>query len=174
MMSQLKKALIACGLLLLTGCASYSGHGLRPGEATVAEVVAVMGEPALRWRDADGSEQLAFPRGPAGIHTYMAFFAPDGRLRRMENVLEERHFARIRPGEDDQASILRLLGPSNPTWTTYYAARDELVWEWLFCNEWSRLARFDVLFDATSGRVRTTYQRPELRGRDSVEPFCSR
>jgi len=174
MVAQLKNALILCGLLLLTGCASYGGHGLRPGESTIAEVVGVMGEPVMRWRDADGSEQLAYPRGPAGIHTFMAFFAPDGRLLRLENVLEERHFARIRPGEDDQAAILRLLGPSNPVWTTYYAARDELVWEWRFCNDWSRLARFDVLFDATSGRVRSAYQRPELRGRDGVEPFCSR
>ena len=174
MVLRLKKALILLSLLLTAACASYDGRGLRPGAASVAEVVAVMGEPAMRWRDADGSEQLAFPRGPSGIHTFMAFFAPDGRLLRLVNVLEEGYFRQILPGQHDQAAILRLLGPSNPAWTAYFEWRDELVWEWLFCAEGNRLARFDVLFDGTSGRVRTTYQRPELRGWDGAEPMCSR
>ena len=30
-----------------------------------------MGAPAMRWREADGGERLAYPRGPAGFHTYM-------------------------------------------------------------------------------------------------------
>ena len=56
---------------LMTACASYNGRGLLAGVATVRDVMAVMGEPALRWQDADGSQQLAYPRGPAGYHTYM-------------------------------------------------------------------------------------------------------
>ncbi len=174
MISWLQKCLILLVPLLTTACASYDGRGLQPGVATIAEVVGQMGAPAMRWRDSDGSEQLAFPRGPAGTHTYMAFFAPDGRLLRIENVLESHHFGQIVAGRDDQAAILRLLGPPNPAWTAYFEARDELVWEWLFCDDWSKLARFDVLFDETSGLVRTTYQRPDLRGPDSSAPSCGR
>lgn len=162
-----------CLLGLLAGCAGYSGYGLRPGEATVEQVVAVMGQPALRWQDADGSIQFAYPRGPQGVHTYMAHFGADGRLRLLENVLDMKHFARIVPGQDRVETILRLLGPPNPAWSVYFKARDELVWEWRFCDDWSRLARFDVLFDATSGVVRTSYQRPDLQGPNSVAPFCS-
>jgi len=172
-LAQLRKVIFLLPLLLGAGCASNDGYGLRPGVSTVSEVVGLMGEPALRWRDADGSEQLAYPRGPYGVHTFMAFFAPDGRLTRFDNVLETRYFARILPGQHDRAAVLRLLGPSNPEMTVYFEARNELVWEWLFCNEWSRLAWFDVSFDATSGLVRNTSQRPELRGRDGVEPVCS-
>ncbi|MCL2525169.1 MAG: hypothetical protein FWF20_09790 [Betaproteobacteria bacterium] len=161
-------------LLLLAGCAGYGGHGLQPGVATVEEVVDVMGEPALHWQDADGSRQLAYPRGPSGPHTYMAWLGPDGRLIRIENVLQMRYFARITPGQDDQQAILRLLGPPNPAWTMYFAARDELAWEWRFCDDWSRLARFDVLFDATSGRVRSTMQRPEPSGGRGGPPWCGR
>lgn len=140
--------------------------------ADEADVLARMGEPALRWRDADGSQQLAFPRGPAGVHTYMVFLAPDGRLMRIENVLDMRHFALLQPERHTQADVLRLFGPPFPGWTAYFKARDELVWEWRFCDDWNRLARFDVLFDGTSGRVRTAYQRPDLHGPDNVAPYC--
>jgi hypothetical protein len=149
-------ALLLAAALVFAGCASYGGRGLQPGVDGVAEVVAVMGEPALRWRDPDGSEQLAFPRGPAGVHTFMAHFGPDGRLQRIVNVLDTAQFARLQPGRDDQASVLRLFGPPVPQWTVYYEARDELVWEWRYCDSWREAARFDVLFDGTKKTVRST------------------
>lgn len=160
--------------LTLSGCAGYAGSRLQAGVSSRGEVVAEMGEPAMRWRDADGGEQLAYPRGPSGPHTYMATIAPDGRLQKIENVLTMKHFARIVAGKSDQAAVLRILGPSMPQWSAYYKARDELVWEWLFCDDYGYLARFDVLFDATSGIVRSTMQRPDLRGVDGVAPSCGR
>jgi hypothetical protein len=93
-------------------------------------------------------------------------------LDRIENVLEMGHFARIRSGRSDQPEVLRLLGPPTPHWTAYFKARDELVWEWRFCDSWNQLAFFDVLFDATTGIVRTTYQRPDYSGPDGVAPGC--
>lgn len=174
MIASLQKIFILLSVLMVGACATYDGRGLQPGVATIDDVVRQMGEPAMRWRDADGGLQLAFPRGPSGVHTYMAFFAPDGRLSRFDNVLQTRYFAQIVPGRHDRADILRLLGPPNPAWTAYFAARDELVWEWQFCDDWSRLARFDVLFDASSGLVRTSYQRRDLRGPDGIAPFCGR
>ena len=165
-------ALVA-GALVLSSCAGYSGSNLKPGVSTLSEVVASMGEPAMRWKDADGREQLAYPRGPAGTQTFMAFVGADGRLERIEGVLGMAHFARIEPGKSDQAAVLRLLGPSQPQWTQYFKARDELVWEWRFCDSWNQQALFDVLFDATTGIVRTSYQRSDLRGPDGVAPGCS-
>jgi hypothetical protein len=159
-------------VFLLSACAAYSGHGLQPGVATVSDVTATMGTPAMRWRDADGSEQLAYPRGPAGPHTFMVFIAPDGRLQRIEQVLNMEHFARIEPGRSDREAVLRLLGPPVPQWTEYFRARNELVWEWQFCDSWNQLARFDVLFDASTGIVRTSYQRQALMGWNGVAPFC--
>lgn len=158
--------------LALSGCAGYAGSRLQAGASSLSAVVVEMGEPAMRWRDADGSEQLAYPRGPQGPHTYMAHIGPDGRLQKIENVLTMKHFARIVAGKSDQAAVLRVLGPSVPQWSAYYQARDELVWEWLFCDDYGYLARFDVLFDATSGLVRSTMQRPDLRGVDGVAPSC--
>lgn len=155
-------SLIVLVLSVLSGCASYSGYGLNPGESTEQQVIETMGEPAMRWQDPDGRQQLAYPRGPEGMQTFMAHIRPDGRLERIEPVLDTRHFALIRNGQSDQAEVLRLLGPPEPRWTEYFKARDELVWEWRFCNDWNEVAKFDVLFDATTGIVRTTYQRTDL------------
>ncbi|MFA5170837.1 MAG: outer membrane protein assembly factor BamE [Sulfuriferula sp.] len=142
-------------VLLLSACASYSGRGLEPGTAGYDDVIRVMGQPAMRWQNADGSSQLAYPRGPMGVQTFMAVIAADGKLKSLKNVLDAKHFAQIQPGmTKDQ--VLRILGPSEPSWTTYYARRDELVWEWRYCNELRQLSRFDVLFDGSKGIVRSS------------------
>ena len=147
---------------LLSACAGYSGRGLQPGTADLQDVLATMGTPALQWHDDDGRRQLAYPRGPEGTQTFMAHIGADGKLEKIEGVLDPQHFARIENGKSDQATVLRLLGPSQPQWTAYFKARDELVWEWRFCDSWNQVARFDVLFDASTGIVRSTYQRPDI------------
>jgi hypothetical protein len=142
-------------VVLLAACATYGGRGLVPGGAELADVVRVMGEPAMRWQALDGSVQLAYPRGPAGVHTFMAHIGPDGKLLRIENVLEARGFNQIRPGLNE-AQVLQILGPPYPGWTSYFKARDERVWEWRYCDDMFNAARFSVLFDATARTVRTT------------------
>ena len=141
-------------LSLLAGCASYNGRGLQPGTASLDDVMRVMGQPAMRWQYPDGTMQLAYPRGPMGVHTFMAMFGSDGKLNSIANVLEPKTFARVQQGMTKE-QVLRMLGPSEPSWTVYYARRDELAWEWRYCNEWQQPARFDALFDASTGRVRS-------------------
>ncbi len=151
---------------LISSCASYSGYGLKPGVASVDDVVRVMGQPAMRWQNPDNSSQLAYPRAPAGLHTYMVFIARDGKLQRIENVLDTRVLAQVRPGMTKE-EVLRTLGP--PGWTADYPRRGELEWEWRFCNDWNEAARFDVLFDNTKGTVRSTMTPPGDR-----LGFCTR
>ena len=150
--------------LLLAACASYSGSGLTPGEARLDEVQALMGQPALRWQDADGSVQLAYPRGPAGLETFMVRLGPDGRLQSIANVLDEQTFSHIRPGMTKD-EVLRLIGPPEHSRSVYFKARDELAWEWRFNEFYASPARFVVLFDATAGRVRSTLILPEYHER---------
>lgn len=141
--------------LLLGACSAYLGYELKPGEDRLENVLHVLGQPAMRWQNADGSEQLAFSRGPMGYHTYMVTIGSDGKLRQIENVLDEKNFARIQPGMGKD-EVLRILGPSYPNWTVYFERRDELVWEWRYCDAWNEAARFDVLFDNSKGTVRST------------------
>lgn len=158
----MKSVLVVLIAVLLGACAAYSGSGLRPGEAQLDDVLRTMGQPAMRWQDPDGSLQLAYPRGPLGFHTYMAYIGSDGKLRRIENVMDPKAFARIRAGmTKDQ--VLRILGPSEPSWMTYFKARDELVWEWRYCDEWNEAARFNVLFDGSKGIVRSAMSQTEAQ-----------
>jgi hypothetical protein len=57
----IQKISVLIFVLTMTACASYGGRGLQPGVANVSDVITSMGEPAMRWRDADGSQQLAYP-----------------------------------------------------------------------------------------------------------------
>ena len=161
---------------LLGGCASYDGRGLQPGVSRLDDIQRIMGEPALRWREADGGERLAYPRGPAGFHTFMLLLDKNGLLVSQDNVLQPKHFARLREGMT-QDQVLRIIGPPYAPWTVYFEARNELVWEWRYCDDWSEPARFNVLFDQSQGTLRTTMSRPESTAlpfpRDRRE-WCSR
>lgn len=144
---------VVLAALLCAACAG--GDHLRPGVSSIEDLHLAMGEPALRWQDADGSLRYAYPRGPAGFTTIMVKIDAGGTVRAVENVLDEAHFAAIAPGMEKE-QVLRLLGPPQPHWTVYFAARDELAWEWRYCDAWNAAARFAVLFDATRGTVRST------------------
>jgi hypothetical protein len=158
----MKRWIIMISALLLGACASYGGRGLKPGQDSLDDVVRVMGQPAMRWQNADNSMQLAYRRGPMGLHTYMVYIGPDGKLQKIENVMNQKTFSRIQPGmTKDQ--VLRILGPSTPGWTAYFKARDELVWEWRYCDAWNTPARFDVLFDNTNATVRSTMSQTEAQ-----------
>jgi len=138
--------------LLLSACASYSGTGLKPGESRLQDVLRVMGNPAMEWHEPDGSGQLAYPRG---IHTFMVHIGPDGKMLNIENIMDTKTFSRVRPGMT-QSQVLRILGPSDSSRTAYFKARDELAWEWQYCDEWNEPARFIVLFDGSKEIVRST------------------
>ena len=163
---------ILCATMLLAACASYNGSGLRPGEARLDDVQGLMGPPAMRWQEPDGSVQLAYPRGPAGYHTFMVKLGPDGLLQSIANVLEENSFVRIRAGMSKD-EVLHVLGPPDYSRSVYFKARDELVWDWRFCRIYANSGRFLVLFDGASGAVRSTMALAESGRRMSGEP-CGR
>lgn len=159
--------------LLTAGCASYSGSGLRPSVARLEDVQAVMGTPAMRWQDADGSVQLAYPRGPLGRQTFMVKLGPDGRLESVVNALDSGNLGRIRSGMTKD-EVLRVVGPPDYSRTVYFEARDELAWDWRVCSDYGLSARFNVLFDNSSGTVRSTMTQPEYFGRLMLTQSCGR
>ncbi len=94
----MKKLTAISSVALLAGCASYDGRGLIVGQSSLDEVTQVMGPPAMQWTEANGLKQLAYPRGPAGVHTYMVRVGADGKLLGIENVMDIRTFAAVREG----------------------------------------------------------------------------
>ena len=120
-----------------------------------------MGEPAKICALAEGAENWIYPRGPAGLHTFNVRVDREGRLRGIENVLEDSGFARVRAGVTTREDVLCLFGP--PIETIRYPARRETVWDYRFRDAWGYVARFHVLFDdagVVTGTLRIREERP--------------
>lgn len=157
-------------LLLPLFLAACGGQPLRPGEASRDQVIATWGTPTARFPEADGGERLLYATAPLGFVTRVLVFAPDGKLRSLHNALVEEEFAKVKAGEDGKAEILHRFGP--PTWVQFFEWRNELVWEWRYCDVWAMPARFNVLFDGTTGIVRSTLTVREDTWR--LPSYCSR
>lgn len=145
----------AAGVVLLAGCAAYSGYGLKPGVAKADEVRRTMGAPERICEGADGGQIWIYPRGPAGYATFNARLDRNGVLLGIENVLDERGFARVQAGKSTKQDILCLFG--SPYYETYFKSRRELVWDYRFKDAWGYPARFHVLFN-DAGIVTSTMQ----------------
>jgi outer membrane protein assembly factor BamE (lipoprotein component of BamABCDE complex) len=129
----------------LSGCAGYGVSSLEPGKTTETEVRRIMGDPALRIAASDGSTQLAYPTGPMGTKTFMAHVAADGRLTRIEQVLDEEHFARIATGRSTQEDVRRIIGP--PFNVGRFPRQNYVAWDYRFKDAWGYRAELTVLFD---------------------------
>ena len=146
-----KTWLLLATIALISGCAGYSGSGLKPGIATITDVESSMGQPALAWKNTQGQVvQLAYPRGPAGYVTFMAFFSDAGKLDKIEQVLDERHFALIKTGATKE-EVLRIIGPYRDT--NVFSARDELDWNYGYCSQNLQRMAYSVMFDTKTGLV---------------------
>lgn len=104
----MKKMLL---VLLVSGCASFEGRGLVPGQSSVADVEAVMGLAADKRPAAGGETVYYFPRLPWGYATYAARIAPDGRLIALEQRLTAENITRLKPGATRADEVRDLLGP---------------------------------------------------------------
>lgn len=165
------RGLAILAALLVSACAGYGGSDLKPGASTLPDVIASMGRPAMTWKNPDGSEQLAYPRGPEGTQTFMVYLGPDGKLQRVEQVLDGSQFFRIRAGMSKD-EVLRVLGPPGAPYTQYFSMRNELAWSWLYCSSYNAQEFFDVMFDDATGIVRSTGRHPNLVGPGGIQPSC--
>lgn len=107
---------LLCGAVVfavLAGCASYDGRGLVAGKSTGAEVEGLMGKPAERTSNADGSSTWYYPRGPYGRHTYAATVGADGVMRGIEQRLTPENVKKLVRGETTAKQARELFGPPN-------------------------------------------------------------
>ena len=149
--------------MLAAGCVSYGGYGIEPGADGEAKVRASMGEPAAKFRNADGTSDWAYPRGPLGYDTFMVHFTGAGTVRSIEKVLDPMHFARVTPGMDAKA-VQRVVG--TPGRVEDFPRTGELVWDYRFMDSWGYSSYFSVVFD-THRRVRQAFTwREQLDQRD--------
>ena len=118
--------------LLLAGCASFDGRGLVPGASTTADVEAQMGAPAETLSLPGGDLVWFYPRQPFGLRTYAATFAPDGRLRSLDQRLTVENVDKLLPGTATKQDARALLGP--PWKTSHLALSNRDTWDYRMYN----------------------------------------
>src|SRR5229473_3041535 len=136
---------------LSAGCANFSA--ISPGDSAHS-VEARVGPPAAVWKNADGSEVWEYPQG---VQTFMITMDADHSVMEMHQVLSEEYFSKVHAGMS-RDEVRRLLGRPKEIW--YFSRRDEEVWVWRYLEVNYRF--FNVLFDHTSGMVRTTLRLDEV------------
>jgi hypothetical protein len=162
------RAMPAFLLLFLASCAtgSYEGSGLSPGSSGIDEVRRTMGPPALELANPDGSKQLAYPKGYYSNRTFMVRVGPDGLLQGVEQVLDEDHIYRIRPGQT-RDDVLRNIGP--PLETMEFARLQQVAWDYRYQDAWGYVAILSVMFDPRGivvGKVTRRIDRGDNKGKD--------
>jgi hypothetical protein len=140
-------AAIGLLLLLLDGCASYDGRGLRVGQSTPQDVEALMGRPAERLKAADGDTIWFYSHQPFGRQMYAVRIAPQGVVRSVEQVLTEQNVATLVQGVTTRSQVRELFGPPFETsnfhrqgreawtYTLYNASRQEFYLHLQFSND---------------------------------------
>ena len=119
------KVIIALALLL-AGCASY--RDLAPGQATVADVEAILGRAAEQHARSDGETWLYYPKQPFGRKMLVARVAPDGKLIAVEQRLSEEYIAKLIPNHSRKEDVRDLFGPPYESLTFPRMQRE--TWSW--------------------------------------------
>ncbi|MGQ2980355.1 MAG: hypothetical protein ACT6Q9_11750 [Polaromonas sp.] len=107
-MTLLKTLFLACAALWLTGCSVFPITSVKPGMSR-EEVVATMGPPTAAVPLQQGM-RLQYSGQPGGQYAFMVDLDAAGRVASVRQVLTEKDFERIVPGQWTEADVLREFG----------------------------------------------------------------
>lgn len=155
------RAIAAAIVLLAVGCAGYGGRGLEPG-ASADHVRGVMGAPQRVWDDPGGGSSWEYARGPAGQQTFMVRLDASGRLLKIDQVLQDEFFAKIRQGMS-RADVERTLG--RPYRKDRFPVKKEDVWTWRYLEYNFRNMCFYAHFEIDGPLLYAS------KGEENVPPF---
>ncbi|MDP2881674.1 MAG: hypothetical protein Q8N89_08855 [Azonexus sp.] len=141
----------------LPGCDYVNMQEMKPGITTQAEVRTRMGDPGfVHWND-DGTATWEYARQPNGTHCYMITFTNNQVVSKIEQVLNDANYGKVRVGmsKDD---IRRLFGA--PATKQVFANLGEEIWEWRIEGmPPMEETYFMVHFDTDNGGVKKTSSR---------------
>jgi hypothetical protein len=125
-------SLLLGAALLVSGCASFDGHGLVAGKSVPADVEALMGPPVLRLTRDSGESLWYYPRQPTGLQTFVVRFSPAGVMQDIEQRLTEQNLQKLVPGATTTTEARELLGPPWRSSHNFLQHRD--VWDYRMYN----------------------------------------
>lgn len=156
-----KLTTLAAALLLAACAAPFGPEGIAPGTPR-ADVLARLGQPTRVVPLADGGQRLQYSAQPAGQYAWMVDLDTAGRVASVRQVLDERDFNRIVPGQWTRADVEREFGPP---------ARVDAVASWngpVMTYRWRDLQGADMFYWVyldPQGVVRRAHPGMEFRDR---------
>ena len=158
----LTTAIAAISAALLPACDMFNLQEIKPGITTAAEVRSRLGNPGFEFSNEDGSVTWEYSRQPNGTNCYMITIGTDQIVEKMEQVLNDANYAKVRDGMS-RDEIRRLLGA--PGSKVVFENLGEDIWEWRIegmppIEE----TYFMVHFDLQTGGVRKTSKRIAAKG----------
>ena len=111
---------VMCAATLCLASLSAAAANLPSAGASAAQVQATMGAPTAVRSTVAGQELWEYAEKPFPYETYILVFSKGGNLKTIHQVINDKTFARIKPGIT-QESVRKLLGTP---WRTTYLADD--------------------------------------------------
>lgn len=145
---------------VLTGCATaIPGASIKPG-VSVAQVEQSVGKPDMTWRNSQGKViQAAYSNQPAGYVTFMVYFNDQGTVTRVEQVMNNRNFAKIQKGMNGD-DVHRILGPERSV--DHFSNLNQIDWNYGYCSDNAGREVFSVSFDDRAMKVNGSVVTPDL------------
>ncbi len=150
---RLRLAIVVSFSALLCACAGYMPTDSMIGDRR-EQIIQTLGHPSSELTTSDG-QVMIYPRGPLGKHTYFVYLNQNGAMSRWTQVLDEKNFARIKPGMT-RDEVISIIGESK--------VRDGIafgrgyVWSWRYVN--FHCFWFRVEFTPENIVRSTMYQKP--------------
>lgn len=138
-------------LITLTGCSVLPASSIKPGVSTVDQTFKAMGKPDMAWRDSQGQViQAAWTTQPASYVTFMVYFSDKGSVIKVEQVLNERHFAMVKNGMEGE-DVLKILGPYRSV--DHFSGLHQIDWNYGYCSDSDGREVYSVSFDDRTLKV---------------------
>jgi hypothetical protein len=145
------------------------GRGLQPGQSTVADVRAVMGEPAEKRAGPGGESVYWYPRLPYGRESYAARIDSEGKLIALEQRLTEENIAKVVRDRTTMQEVRDLLGP--PFEPTKFARMQRDIWTYPMRIAGDLNPKWFIVQMSPDGVVRETYLMDDPQFQPKDTPF---
>jgi hypothetical protein len=143
---------LAIAIVLMVGaCAVDRLPALVSPGTSATDVEARMGKPIAQGVLPNGDTYWDYTLQPMGYHNYRVIFAPDERVRAVQDLLTNQNIARIEPGMS-RAQVLDIVGPSREL-EKYGNGTTSLSWRY---QDYGVIKLLHVIFDPTD-RVQWSY-----------------
>lgn len=159
MKRSISAGLAVAGIAVMSGCAVIPAANIKPGASNVAQVEQSMGKPDMTWRNKQGKiVQAAYSDQPASFTTFMVYFNEQGVVTGVDQVMNNKNFAKIQKGMDGN-QVHKILGPERSV--DHFAALSQVDWNYGYCSDNDGREVFSVSFDDKTMRVNGSVVTPD-------------